>query len=594
MSSVSNLPNTPLQGPQDPYLASGPAAAAVPAPATSPAQAAGAHAAAAAATLPVAVRLLGPQVGARQPGHHAHGHDDHHAHGAHAGHGHDGGMTAVVLDLDEVLAFVAPRVTGLLVPATDGLAHAGARGINGVFGAGCVRPAQAARAGAHMAQAGGLATVGGGIWYANHAAHHARASAHALHQEAKNWRALLAPEPGTGGKGGLTSAYARRLRANRLPEPSVRALVGEAAARASAARSGCRAKHLASTAAAAMAATLLFSAEFLLVPLVPALAPLSGIALGIAIPVMGVYGLWSAFESIKVVWRGAQAWRALHAVADNLGAADKAALERHLNRYGWGLVWEGMSAAGGVMLAAGLGLQLVDGPVGIALLAAGSLGLELFASLRTQAHGVWLPEAAARADAPGQARDLRAAFAALNQLGDAERAIRATQPSRLGVATGLYFACSRAGGEDALRERAMNLLGELGWSSAPALADGANHGPAVQALAGALGELGLGDAFEAELGRAEASWTAGLPQAHQNDSATKQRAFGNARRRELQARLAEADLRGPAARVAAYRAGLQVLWRPGSDRLLLAYGETRATTFARLAAGEALPVAAAT
>ena len=593
MSSVSNLPNTPLLSPHAPSIVQGPAAAAVPSPANA-AGPAGAHAPAAAATPPIAVRLMGPRAGVQQPGHGAHGHDHHHAHGAHAGHGHDGGMTAVVLDLDEVLAFVAPRVTGFLAPLTNGLARAGARGVNGVLGAGSIRPAQAARAGAHMAQAGGLATIGLGIWYASHATHHAHASAHALDHEANGWRTLLAPEPAANDQGGLASAYARGLRANRLPEASVKALVDEACVRASAARSGCRAKHLASAAAAAMAATLLFSADFLLTPLVAALAPLSGIALGIAIPVMGAYGLWSAFESIKVVYRGAQTWRALHSVADTMHANDKAALEQHLNRYGWGLVWEGLSAAGGVMLAAGLGLQLVNGAVGIALLAVGSLGLELFATLRTQSHGVWLPEAAARSDAPGQAQDLRAAFTALHQLSDAKHAVCASRPSRLGVLTGLYFACSRAGGDTALRQRTMDLLGQLGWSSAPALANEVGHGPAVRALADALSELGLDEAFEAELGLADASWTAGLPQAHPSDSMPRKRGFAVARRRELQARLAEADLRGPAACAAAYRAGLKVLWGPGSDRLLLAYGEARATTFARLAAGEPLNVAAAT
>lgn len=517
-----------------------------------------------------------------------------HAHHSHAGHGHDGGMTAVVLDLDEVLAFVAPRVSRALAPATHGLARVGARGVNKLAGANAVGPAQVARAGARMAAIGGLATIGGGIFYAVTAARHARHSAASLVEERAGWRALLAPpsiDPRVGEAGGTgASAFAQRLRTRDLPQTSVDRLVEEAGRREAAASSGAKSKNLACVAAAAMAATLLFSAEFLLVPLIPLLAPLGGIALGIAIPTMAVYGLWSAANGLSAVWRGTRDWLALHRVTETLNQADRVALEAHLNRFGWGLVWEGMSAVGGVALAAGLGLQLVNGLVGISLLAAGSLGLELFASLRTQAHGVWLPEAAGRAEAPGLARDLSGGLAALDTLQGAERAIRAAQPSYLGALVGLGYG--GAGDVRRLRERTDATLQALNLAVEQPAGDqeaAARNRASLGALVDLLDDLGLCGALEAKLERARPALTQGLPAVAHQAPTSEREAARDSRQTALRARLvATADDQRARDCATAFRAGLQTLWGPGLDRLLLAYGDARATTFARLAAGEPL------
>lgn len=526
---------------------------------------------------------------------------------AHGGHGHDGGMTAVVLDLDEVLAFVAPRVSRALAPATNGLARAGARGINKLAGANTVGPAQVARAGARMAAVGGLATIGGGIFYAATAARHARHSAASLVEERAGWRALLSA-PATGSdvgeaSGADASAFARRLRARGLPQASIDRLVQEAGRREAAASSGAKGKGLACVAAAAMAATLLFSAEFLLVPFVPVLASLGGIALGIAIPTMAIYGLWSAADGLVAVWRGTRQWSALHRVAETLDGADRVPLRTHLNRFGWGLVWEGASAVGGVALAAGLGLQLVNGLVGISLLAAGSLGLELFASLRTQAHGVWLPEAAGRDAAPGLARDLSEGLAALEAIQNAEQAVRASQPSRLGALAGLRYSRTRAGSVAGLRERTDALLRALGVAAEPPAAEGvaaelpsaegvaaAGNSASLAALVGVLDALGLSEAFEANLTRARPALMQALPAVSRGAPPAQPDAERATRRADLLTHLrvvADDEAQGEHA-AAAFRAGLQTLWGPGLDRLLLAYGDARATTFARLVAGEPL------
>lgn len=504
------------------------------------------------------------------------------------------------MDIDEIMAFAAPRFTELLEGPAVRLTRAGAWGINKLRGATAVSGAQAARAGAALATGGGVAVVAGGIYYACVATQEAHEGMVEARAQRAAWQGVL----GADGQGVAGLARAAGL------APAAQARLNDLAqAQAQRQRLNVIGKAAAAVGSALMAATLLFSAEFVVSWALPALVELGHACMGVAIPAMALYGLLSAYNATRALVLGLREQAALRRHLAKQPDAVQAALAPHLKRHARGLCFEAATALGGVGLAVGLVLQVQFAAVGLLLLAAGTFSLEGFTFARNITLGALRPQALRQQGRQDLLRGrVQTLVAAMNDFGRAERALASARPGRMASLRGAWLRLRGQSGAEALRARLAHTFAQLapvhraflpnggsiielaqaarlpqaGDLAAPRPEGGARR--ATDAV-GALFQLDLFPQLSERLmaDRSLAAWAEAHGCVHVHDTDAPDDVADCYGR--WHAALSAAPL-GEAAQAAIYRAVLETLWSEGAEQMLRRYGEARAVSFARLAAGE--------
>lgn len=241
-----------------------------------------------------------------------------------------------VLDIDEVVAFVAPKLERSAQRPCLWASEQAGRATNWLAGKPLASAAQMQRGGQLAAAGLSRAFIFGGIFYAVEASRSAWSNAGHNRAEAPLWRAAQ-----------------QDTRLSQACRAQARQAQFDGHCMLWANRAAC-------VAAAGMAATLLLLPEVLgLVGLQWAGA--SGVAMGIAVPLMAAYGIVSAALAAATLWRGV--------AAGALNGQAPAPQRRNLG-------WQALMAASGTSLAVGLLLQFSMPALGLSMLSGGSICLE--------------------------------------------------------------------------------------------------------------------------------------------------------------------------------------------------------------------------